>query len=72
MDPLERVMRVMTHVNIGAAIGMLAWLAWSGVQVVTGQIVPAGTAARQPPAQAVPGAQPASGGDCRCAPRWQA
>ncbi len=71
MDPLERVMRVMTHVNIGAAIGMVAWLAWSGVQVVSGQIVPPRAAAPEPPAAVAPGAKPAQGLDCRCAPRWQ-
>lgn len=36
MKTLERVMRVMTHVNIGCALGMVAWTAWSGVQVVNG------------------------------------
>ena len=41
MDFIERVMRVMTHLNIGAALGMVAWLLWSGWQVVTGQIAPA-------------------------------
>lgn len=41
MDFIERVMRVMTHVNIGAALGLVAWLLWSGWQVVTGQIAPA-------------------------------
>lgn len=37
MKTLERVMRVMTHVNIGCALGMVAWIAWSGVQVVSGR-----------------------------------
>ncbi len=41
MDFIERVMRVMTHLNIGAALGLVAWLLWSGWQVVTGQITPA-------------------------------
>lgn len=40
MNFIERVMRVMTHVNIGAALGLAAWLLWSGWQVVTGQITP--------------------------------
>lgn len=40
MNFLERVMRVMTHLNIGAALGLAAWVAWSGWQVVTGQINP--------------------------------
>lgn len=41
MNFIERVMRVMTHVNIGAALGLAAWIMWSGWQVVTGQIAPA-------------------------------
>lgn len=41
MNFIERVMRVMTHINIGAALGMAAWVLWSGWQVVTGQVTPA-------------------------------
>lgn len=41
MNFIERVMRVMTHLNIGAALGLAAWTLWSGWQVVTGQIAPA-------------------------------
>ena len=41
MSFIERVMRVMTHINIGAALGLAAWVLWSGWQVVTGQIAPA-------------------------------
>jgi hypothetical protein len=37
LKTIERVMRVMTHVNIGATLGMAAWLAWSGLQHVSGQ-----------------------------------
>lgn len=40
MNFVERVMRVMTHINIGAALGLAAWVLWSGWQVVTGQIAP--------------------------------
>lgn len=36
MKAIERVVRVMTHVNIGAALGMTAWLLWSGYQAVSG------------------------------------
>jgi hypothetical protein len=36
MKTLERVMQVMTHVNIGCALGMVAWVAWSGMQIVGG------------------------------------
>jgi hypothetical protein len=42
---IERVMRVMTHINNGAALGLLAWVLWSGWQVVTGPIAPAYRAA---------------------------
>ncbi len=41
MNFIERVMRVMTHINIGAALGLAAWVLWSGWQVVTGHIAPA-------------------------------
>lgn len=37
MKTLERVMRVMTHINIGATLGTAVWLLWSGSQVVSGQ-----------------------------------
>lgn len=37
MQTIDRVMRIMTQVNIGAALGMTAWLSWSGYQVVSGQ-----------------------------------
>ena len=36
MNTIERVMRVMTHVNIGCALGMVAWVASSGMLVVGG------------------------------------
>jgi hypothetical protein len=42
---IERVMRVMTHINIGAALGLAAWVLWSGWQVITGQIAPGHSAA---------------------------
>lgn len=41
MNLIERVMRVMTHINIWAALGLAAWVMWSGWQVVTVQIAPA-------------------------------
>jgi hypothetical protein len=37
---IERVMRVMTHISIGASLGLAASVLWSGWQVVAGQIVP--------------------------------
>jgi hypothetical protein len=45
MNFIERVMRVMTHINIGASLGLMAWVLWSGWQVVTGQIAPTYSAA---------------------------
>lgn len=36
MGTIERVMWVMTHVNIGATLGMAAWVLWSGGQVESG------------------------------------
>jgi len=69
MDPLERVMRVMTHVNVGAALGMLAWLAWSGTQLVTGQIKPERWT---PPASVAPvDTAPVAAPTCHCERRWQ-
>jgi hypothetical protein len=41
----ERVMRFMAHINIGAALGLVVWVLWSGWQVVTGQIGPSYRAA---------------------------
>lgn len=40
MSFVERVMRVMTHVNLGISLGLAAWVLWSGWQLVTGQITP--------------------------------
>lgn len=40
MNFIGRVMRVMTPINIGAALGLAAWMLWSGWQFVTGQIAP--------------------------------
>jgi len=34
VNTIERLMRVMTHVNIGASLGLVAWLVWSGHQIV--------------------------------------
>lgn len=39
-DPVMRLLRVMTHVNIGAVLGLVAWLAGSGWQVVSGGLRP--------------------------------
>jgi hypothetical protein len=37
-SPVMRLMRLMTHLNIGAMLGMAAWLIWSGWQVTNSQI----------------------------------
>jgi len=65
MNFVERIMRVMTHVNIGAALGMLAWVLWSGWLVTSGQVEPpyrpqfigarASGAASMPPVSALAG-----------------
>lgn len=34
MKLLELLMRSVTHLNVGASIGMLAWLIWSGIVIV--------------------------------------
>lgn len=36
MSLIQRVMRVMTHVNIGATLGLVAWLAWASLEVASG------------------------------------
>ncbi|MFN3734345.1 hypothetical protein [Comamonas testosteroni] len=38
MPLLEKAMRAMTHLNIGAAIAMFAWILWSGQQMVHGDV----------------------------------
>lgn len=61
---LQGVMRVMTHVNVGCALGMVAWVVWSGLAVVGGHWqVP--QVQRAAPAGAIPEAQPQ-------APQWRA
>jgi hypothetical protein len=37
-SPVMRLVRFMTHLNIGAMLGMAAWLIWSSWQVSTGQV----------------------------------
>jgi hypothetical protein len=36
VKPLERVMRLMTHLNIAATLATAAWVLWSGSQIVAG------------------------------------
>lgn len=62
MEPNERVMRVMTHVNIGAALAVSAWVVWSGLQV--GLSRPAPPDAAPPRIDTSDAARPQ---DCRCA-----
>jgi len=65
MDPIQRVMRIMTHVNIGAALGMVAWIAWSGAQLVTGHWE---APERAEPAPHASSTQPTAATRCACAP----
>lgn len=57
---MERVFRAITHINIGASLGMVAWMMWSGTQIVTGQWeIP------HPPALSTPQpASPSKGAPC--------
>jgi hypothetical protein len=67
-----RLVRLMTHLNIGALLGMAAWLIWSGWQVTTGLLVPP-----RPEPQAHSQSEPmrlvpvssATGAACRCLPK---
>jgi hypothetical protein len=73
LKTIERVMRVMTHVNIGATLGMAAWILWSGMEIV-GMPSTASPAVRPPavhshgehaPASHSPGgARPAASDHC--------
>lgn len=40
MNSIERLLRLMTHLNIGAMLGMAAWVVWSGALIVGGDIRP--------------------------------
>lgn len=55
MPLLEKAMRAMTHLNIGAAIAMFAWILWSGQQIVHGDVpvAPRSTSAASAPPKAV-------------------
>lgn len=35
-DPVMRLLRLMTHFNIGLALGLVVWLAWASWQAVSG------------------------------------
>ena len=54
-QPVMRLMRLMARINIGALLGMAAWLPWSGWQVATGQV------AATPPEPTVRAALPSVG-----------
>ena len=36
MNPIERIVRLMTHFNIAATIATAAWVLWTGMQIVAG------------------------------------
>jgi hypothetical protein len=63
LNTLERVMRVMTHVNIGATLGTGVWILWSGLMIVGAPL----QAMDAPPAAVHPnnvGTVPRSCGTC--------
>ncbi|MEK8032906.1 hypothetical protein AACH06_18960 [Ideonella sp. DXS29W] len=37
MNLNERVMRAMAHGVMGCAMGMVIWIAWEGLQVISGE-----------------------------------
>lgn len=39
-DPVMRLLRLITHFNIGATLATAAWVLWSGAQIVTGHLSP--------------------------------
>lgn len=57
MPFLEKAMRAMTHLNIGAAIAMFAWILWSGQQIVNGDVPVASRSSVASPAQSKPVAE---------------
>lgn len=55
MSFTHRVMRVMTHVNIGATLGLIAWLAWASLEVASGaRPMPRHPSADRSPAGSLP------------------
>lgn len=58
MTFIERVLRCMTQLNIGATLATAAWLLWTGPQVVSGELRPPprpATTHRLPAADTPPG-----------------
>lgn len=64
MPFIENVMKAMTHLNIGAAIAMLAWILWSGQHIMRGDVPAAvryaSVQTAKPTAAPAPAAQPRS------------
>lgn len=58
MDIFERVMRTMTHINIGGVIALVAWVLWSSGQGAAGPArlnqTTAETSVRVSPTRTVP------------------
>lgn len=65
MTTLERVMRVMTYLNIGATLATAAWILWFGQQVVSGEWRVAPPAAPAPLLRLPAGARPDRRPCCR-------
>lgn len=59
---IDRVLRAMTHLNVGATIAMKIWICWSGLAV----IAPSFLAARPPHAAPAPEAPRAPARPCPC------
>jgi hypothetical protein len=60
MTLIERVMRVMTHINIGSALALFAWVVWSGWQLASGPVASDRTKAEASSRLSPPRADPAT------------
>lgn len=60
MPFVERTLRAMTHLNIGATLATAVWILWSGLNIV---------ALPSPPPSATPRANPGGGAPAKHLPR---
>jgi hypothetical protein len=60
MTLIARVMRAMTHINIGSALALFAWVVCSGGQVASGAVTPDHTAPAASSRSSLPPADAAS------------